>query len=105
MMLDSLTSAPFAAHEGKDVTVETTQGDFALEILGVKENPLAAGPGSKRMPFSVLLRGPDSPCLADDCYTLRIDAETLRLEGIYLNRIIPPANTDGSGAFYQVIFG
>jgi hypothetical protein len=105
MMLDTLPSTQFAARAGKELVVETAQGDFALEILSVKENPLAAGPNSKRTPFSVLLHGPDTPCLADDCYALRIDDEALRLEGIYLNRIIPPANTDGCGAFYQVIFG
>jgi len=101
---DTLSSLPFAALQGRDLTVETAQGDFPLEVLGVKENPLAAGPGSKRTPFIVLLRGPDSPALADGCFALRI-GEGLRLEGIYLNRIIPPANTDGRGAFYQVIFG
>lgn len=106
MQLDTLTSAPFATRLGKCLTVETTAGDLALEIIGVKENPLGAGPNAKRTPFNVVLRGADSPCLSDDCYTLRVDdEESWRLEGVYLSRIIPPANTDGQGAFYQMIFG
>lgn len=106
MMLDTLTSAPFAARVGRNLTVEAAEGELALEIIGVKENPLAAGPNSRRTPFSVMLRGPDSPCLADGCYVLRADGdEALRLEGVYVNRVIPPANTDGQGAFYQLILG
>lgn len=104
MMLDTLTSAPFAAREGKTLTVEASKGELALEIIGVQENPLAAGPNSQRTPFSVMLRGPDSPCLTDGCYALRAD-DAWRLEAVYLNRIIPPANTDGRGAFYQLILG
>lgn len=106
MMLDTLNSAPFAALEGKILTVEAAQGELALEVVGVREAPLAAGPNSRRTPFSVLLRGPDSPCLADGCYALRADeGEAWRLEGLYLNRVIQPASSDGRGAFYQVIFG
>ncbi|MBE0620243.1 MAG: hypothetical protein IH605_06595 [Burkholderiales bacterium] len=105
-MLDTLTSAPFAAREGKTLTVEAGEGELALEVIEVKESPLAAGPNSKRTPFKVLLHGPDSPSLADGCYALRADGEDAwRLEGVYVNRIIPPASTDGRGAFYQVIFG
>lgn len=105
-MLETLTSAPFMARLGKSLTVEAAGAELALEIFDVKENPLAAGPGSKRTPFSVLLRGPDSPNLADGCYDLRADGEDgWRLEGCYLNRVIPLASSDGTGAFYQVIFG
>lgn len=105
-MLDTLTSAAFAARIGKLVTVETAEGDLTVEILGVSENPKATGPDAQRTPFSVMLRGPDSPCLADGCFNLRADdGEGWRLDAIYLNRIIPAANTDGKGAFYQVIFG
>lgn len=104
--MDSLTSAPFAACIGKNLTVEAAEGELALEVLGVKENPLASGPNSKRTPFSVMLRGPDSPSLSDGCFNLRTDGEAgWRLEGVYLNRIVPAANSDGSGAFYQAIFG
>ncbi|MHB9119622.1 MAG: DUF6916 family protein [Burkholderiales bacterium] len=72
-MLDTLSSALFAAREGKILTVEASEQELALEIVGVKENPLAAGFNSKREPFNVLLRGPDSPCLADGCYALRAE--------------------------------
>lgn len=105
-MLDTLTSAAFAGRIGKLVTVETAEGELTLEILGVTENPKAAGPNAQRTPFSVMLRGPDSPCLADGCFNLRVDGEEgWRLDAIYVNRIVPAANTDGKGAFYQTIFG
>ena len=105
-MLESLTSTPFAACIGENLTVEAAEAELALEILAVNEKPEAAGPNSKRIPFSVMLRGPDSPCLAEGCYNLRMDGEEgLRIEGIYLNRILPSADTDGTGAFYQAIFG
>lgn len=105
MQLDTLISAPFAARVGKCLTAETSAGDFALEVINVKENPRGAGSNAKRIPFSVVLRGAASPCLSDDSYTLRADdEESWRLEGVYVNRIIPPSSTDGQGAFYQVIF-
>lgn len=105
-MLHTLTSEPFAARIGHDLIVEGGNGELALRIYSVKENPLAAGPGSKRTPFRVLLRGPDSPSLADGCFNLRVDgADGWRLEGVYLNRIIPSADSDGTGAFYQIVFG
>jgi hypothetical protein len=106
MELETLTSAPFTARIGAHVTVEAAEAELALEVIGVKENPLAAGPNAQRTPFNVTLRGPDSPSLADGCYHLRTDGpDGWRLESCYLNRIIPPANSDGTGAFYQVIFG
>ncbi|MBZ0092005.1 MAG: hypothetical protein K8F27_07265 [Sulfuricellaceae bacterium] len=105
-MLDTLSSALFAVREGKTLTVEAAEQELALEIFSVKENPLAAGFNAKRTPFNVMLRGPDSPCLADGCYALRADGdEAWRLESVYLNRIIPPASSDGRGAFYQAVFG
>lgn len=105
-LLASLTSAPFAARIGKTLTVEATEGELVLEIFGVKENPLSAGPNAQRTPFSVTLRGPDSPCLIDGCFNLRADgADGWRLDGVYINRIIPSAHSDGAGAFYQAIFG
>lgn len=106
MQLETLDSAPFAARIGTSLTVEAAEAELVLEIIGVKEHPLAAGPNSKRTPFNVTLRGPESPSLADGCYHLRMEgADGGRLEGCYLNRIIPPANSDGNGAYYQVIFG
>ncbi len=88
------------------MTVEAADGELALEIFGVKENPLSAGPNAQRTPFCVTLRGPDSPCLIDGCFNLRADGEDgWRLDGVYINRIIPSANSDGTGAFYQAIFG
>lgn len=105
MELDTLSSAPFAARIGQNLTVEAAETELELEVFGVKENPLAAGPNSKRTPFNVVLRGPDSPCLSDGCYNLRADDENgWRLDGVNLNRIIPLANSDGTGAFYQVVF-
>jgi hypothetical protein len=105
-MLDTLTSTPFADRIGKTLTFEAADGELALEIIGVKEAPLAAGPNSKRTPFRMILQGPESPCLSDGCFNIRADGDDgWRLEGVYVNRIIPPANSDGVGAFYQVIFG
>lgn len=106
MHIGTLDSTPFAARVGKVLTVEAFEEELVLDVISVRENPLAAGPNAKRTPFNVLLQGPDSPCLADGYYHLRVDGEdSWRLENIYLNRIIPPANTNGIGAFYQVIFG
>lgn len=105
MMIETLTSAPFAARIGKTLTVEAAEGELAVEVFGVKENPLSAGPNSKRTPFSVTLRGPDSPCLADGCFNLRAEGDDgWRLEGVYINRIVPSAGSDGTGAFYQAVF-
>lgn len=106
MMIDTLSSAPFTALIGKELIVEAAEAEVTVEVVGVKESPLAAGPNSKRTPFSVILHGPDSPSLSDGHYHLRTDNErNWRLEGVYLNRIIPPADSNGTGAFYQVIFG
>lgn len=105
MQLDSLTSAPFAARIGKTVAVEATEGVLVVEVLGVKENPLSAGPNSKRTPFCVTFRGPDVPHLVDGCYNLHADGDDgWRLDGVYINRIIPSASSDGKGAFYQAAF-
>ena len=105
MELDTLTSAAFVAQTGQAVTVQAAQDELALEVLNVKENVRAQGPNAKRVPFSVLLQGPESPSLADGCYGLRADGEVpWQLEGVFLNRIVPPASSDGNGAFYQLIF-
>lgn len=105
MSIEILTAAPFAARLGSRLTVEAAEGELALEILRVTEQPLAAGPGARRTPFSVLLRGPESPCLADGCYALRAEGnKDWRLEGCHVSRIVPPADTDGRGAFYQIAF-
>jgi len=105
MTLDTVTSDFFAAHQGKLLTAEAVNGQLALEIMSVEETPLSAGPNSKRTPFRVLLRGPDSPDLQDGCYTFRAnDDENWRLDGIYINRIIAPTHSDGQGAFYQIVF-
>jgi hypothetical protein len=106
MMVETLTSAPFTTLIGKNIIVEAAEAELAIEVISVKENPLAAGPNAKRTPFSVVLRGPDSPSLSDGSYHLRSDdKKSWRLENIYLNRIIPLAESDGTGAFYQAIFG
>lgn len=106
MLIDTLTSDPFAARVGKDLTIEAIEDELVLNVISVKENAMGTGPGAKRTPFSVILQGPGSPCLADGNYHLRVDDEdSWRLENIYLNRIIPPASTDGAGAFYQINFG
>jgi hypothetical protein len=103
--LEAFTSAPFAARIGKALTVEAAEGELTLEVFSVKENPLSAGPNARRTPFSVTLRGPDSPCLSDGCFNLRADGEDgWRLDGIYINRIVPSAHSDGAGAFYQAVF-
>ncbi|MBI5936819.1 MAG: hypothetical protein HY850_03130 [Betaproteobacteria bacterium] len=105
MELNSLTSAAFAALAGKAVTVQAAQGELALEVFDVKEKAMAQGPNAKRVPFSVLLRGPESPCLIDGCYGLHVDGETpWQLEAVFLTRIVPPASSDGSGAYYQLAF-
>lgn len=105
MKVETLTSAPFTARIGMNLTVEAAQGELTVEVIEVRDRPSAAGPNSKRTPFSVLLHGPESPNLADGSYHLRADGDdNWRLEGCYLNRIIPPASTDGTGAYYQVIF-
>jgi hypothetical protein len=104
-LLATLTSAPFTARIGKTLTVEAAEGELVLEVFGVKENPLSAGPNAKRTPFCVTLRGPDSPCLIDGCFNLRAEGDDgLTLKGIYINRIIPSAHSDGTGAFYQAVF-
>ncbi len=106
MMIDTLTSEPFTAQIGKKLIIEGAEAELMLEVLDVKESPKAAGPDSKRTPFSVTLHGPDTPYLTDGTYHLRFDGEeNLRLENVYLNRIIPPASSGGTGAFYQIIFG
>ncbi len=106
MTIDTLTSVPFTALIGKELIVEAAEAELVVEVISVKENPLAAGPNSKRTPFSTILRGPDSPCLSNGSYHLRADGkDSWRMEDIYLNRIIPPADSDGTGVFYQVIFG
>lgn len=104
-VLATLTSSHFAIHEGTSLLAETTAGDLPLEIIGVKENPLAAAPNAARMPFDVLLRGAVAPCLVDGCYAMRVDGDNgWRLEGVYLSRIVQPRGIDGPGAFYQVVF-
>ena len=106
MQIDSLTSAPFAAQVGKHLVIEAAEDELTLAVRSVKENPLAAGPNAKRTPFTVILQGPDSPSLADGHYHMRVEGEdNWKLENIYLNRILAPANSDGAGAYYQVIFG
>lgn len=103
--LAKLTSAPFAARVGKALTVEAAEGELALEVFSVNESPLSAGPNAQRIPFCVTLRGPDSPSLNDGCFNLRADGEEgWRLDCIYINRIVPSAHSDGTGAFYQVVF-
>ena len=105
MQLDSLTSAPFVAHIGKFLTVEADQGTMEVEVLSVKESPASAGPNSKRTPFCVVLRGPLTPFLEDGCFNLCAQGvDGWRLDGVFINRIVPSVNTDGKGAFYQLAF-
>ena len=51
MQLDTLTSAPFKAFVGKTLTVEGAEGGLEVEVFSVNDNPLSAGPNSKRTPF------------------------------------------------------
>lgn len=101
-MLDTINSGLFAPWVAKQITVETVEGELLVDVFEVRENPRAAGPNSKRVPFDILLRGAESPCLLGGIYNLR--TEDWRLEGVHITRIIPHANSDGSGAFYQAIF-
>lgn len=101
-MLDTIDSGSFAPWVGKKITVETNDGALSLEVFEVKENPRSAGPNSQRIPFSIIFRGGESPCLTGGLYNLQ--AGEVRMEGVNINRILPHANSDGTGAFYQAVF-
>lgn len=102
-MIETITSAYFAALVDKSCWVEAGGGELELAVHGVRERPHTALPGARRVPFGVLFRGPESPALTDGLCTLRVDGpEGWRLEGVFVNRVVPPPG-GAPGAYYQLV--
>ena len=102
-MLDSITSAHFLAVSHKSCWIETADGDLELTIEWIKENPNATLPGARCTAFTVLFRGPETPSFRDGIGNLRTDGpDGWRLEGVFLNRVMPPPGNP-PGAYYQLI--
>jgi hypothetical protein len=103
-MLDTITSAYFTALLDKTCWMETAGGDLPVTVADVWESPRAALPDACRKPFGVLFQGPQSPTLAEDgTVNLRVDgADGWRLEGAFVNRVMPPPG-QGPGVYYQFV--
>ena len=72
--------------------------DATLELELIEANPLGAGPGRGRTPFSVLFRGPLAPVMPQRIY--RLAHETLGSRELF---IVPIGPRDG-GMVYEAIF-
>lgn len=104
MQLETIASERFSALLNRSCWVEVDNGTLELTVAKVWESPNAALPNAKRTPFSVLLRGPESPVLVEGCCALRSGPEDgWRLEGAYIGRVMPPPQL-APGAYYQLIF-
>jgi hypothetical protein len=104
MKLETMTSAHFSTLLERSCWVETGNGTLELTVAKVREAPHAGLPKATRTPFSVLLRGPESPALLEGSCALRVDgADGWRLEGVYISRVMPPVYL-APGAYYQLVF-
>lgn len=102
-MLETITAAQFAGLVDKTCWLEADGGPLEVTVHLVKENPRFMLPKASRMPFTVLLRGPESPAMTDGLCHLRVDGpEGWRLEEVFINRIMPPYG-EPPGAYYQLV--
>jgi hypothetical protein len=102
-MLETITSAYFTALVEQTIWAETSDGELALTVDSVRELAHAALPNASRIPFTAVFRGPESPTLTDGICSLRADGpEGWRLEGVFVNRVMPPPGRV-PGAYYQLV--
>lgn len=95
MNLDELTVATFEPHVGETFTIGAAPADVALVLDSA--TALSERPGG-RDPFSLVLRGPPQPLLAQATY--RLDHAALGVLEIF---IVPIAH-DADGTSYEAIF-
>ncbi|MCT7655494.1 hypothetical protein MBH78_14185 [Oceanimonas sp. NS1] len=106
--LAALNAAQFAGRVD-EVPFELVNGDIRLTVTlaQCRENPLAAGPDSTRVPFSLLFRADDLPehpfqQVQSLLVTLNDASDTLA-DGIMLTRVLRPVGM-GPGVYFQAVF-
>ena len=99
-VLDKLRREDFQPRVGAAFRVALESGDpLELTLIEARDLTLQGRPpANRRMPFSLLFRGPRSPVLPQRIYALE-DPGLGRLE-IFL----VPIGTDGDGVRYEAIF-
>lgn len=101
MEIETLASSSFSAFLEQSCWIEAGNGILETTVARVRETPNSALPNAQRTPFIVLLRGPEDPVAGDGICALR--TEGWRVEGVYINRVMPPLDL-APGAYYQVVF-
>jgi hypothetical protein len=95
MSLDELTLATFEPHVGETFTIAAVSGD--VELVLDSASALGERPGG-RDPFSLVLRGPPRPQLAQAIY--RLEHAALGALEIF----VVPIARDDDGTTYEAIF-
>ena len=102
IMLESLTEASFAPHQGTTFRLypvaDTLVEMRLIEVTGLPGRALPAGIAPLRDPFSLIFRGPLDPSLPQRIYPMEHEQMgTLEL-------FLVPIGPDAEGMRYQAIF-
>jgi hypothetical protein len=101
--LESLTAAAFDEHLTTVFRLQTGGEPLPLELVEVPRasyaaDPASVGPSSRRVPFSLLFRGPRSPYARQGTHRLEHDSlGTLEL-------FLVPLGPDAAGMRYEAVF-
>jgi hypothetical protein len=104
IMLDQLSADTFSPYIGKTCRLTAQGYVFALTIETVTEHIRSKPPEASRIPFYVLLSGPQEPGFHYGTFTLTILDTDMVLSGVYIERTTTPIDMDTSRAYYQLIF-
>jgi hypothetical protein len=99
--LDKVSSATFAAHQGSRFRIcHGAEVLLEVELVQVTElrSPWREPPGDRRMPFSLVFRGPGTPSLVQHLFRVEHD----RLGALEL--FLVPIGADDVGMRYEAVF-
>lgn len=100
-MLQDMTSGQFQSLLDQPVDLRVENVSIPVTVFNVTENARAQCDTAGRVPFSVVLRGPERPAFLGSA-TVDLQAEGLAVPGVFANRIVP-LKQDGA-AYYEIVF-
>lgn len=104
MMLDTLRAEDFSRHIGKTCRLTCEEG-WSLDLLidSVTEHARLKRPQDTRVPFSVLLKGPQEPSFVSGLFDIELELG-VTLHDVAISRIMPPWGAEPESAHYQIAF-
>lgn len=103
-MLDQLSANDFSPFIGKVCRLSAQGLHFDLVIEAVEERIRSKPPQATRIPFNVLLSGPQQPGFLYGTFAAEILETGFSMTGLYIERTIMPQGMEPTKAYYQLIF-